>query len=50
LSTPIGELSFSIYLCRSYSFDFYYLFEVTKPKIPEAIRRNYESMEQEKTQ
>lgn len=25
-------------------------FEVTKPKIPEVIRRNYETMEQEKTQ
>ncbi|CAF4250852.1 unnamed protein product [Rotaria socialis] len=26
------------------------VFKVTKPKIPEAIRRNYETMEQEKTQ
>jgi hypothetical protein len=25
-------------------------FLVTKPKIPEIIRRNYETMEQEKTQ
>ena len=25
-------------------------FQVTKPKIPEIIRRNYETMEQEKTQ
>lgn len=26
------------------------IFKVTKPKIPETIRRNYETMEQEKTQ